>query len=249
MSAASRLPLANANAPAFENVSLRSDAVAATVLLGVPQLSLVATTRPLALSTSMVGSARAPPTPRAPSDGPAARTSNRRVPLPGETTRPGMRMLPPVPTCARAEMFGEPCGGGADFIHLDQGDAGGVVYPRHDRGVSTRREGRDHGRIARARAESKRSTAENVTSVTGVAPPTVVPQLSFSPIFVSPENNSIFGSASADDAEAGQRGSGRADEDGFVAAGTDVKAGEHRIATQADQSAGGQDWIRSAPER
>ena len=89
--AASLLPAAKANAPAWA-------IVAASAAF---QSSLLATATPARVLSSSTGSASAVSTPMASSAGPAARTSTRfAAPL---TTNPGMSTSAPVPTRARAE--------------------------------------------------------------------------------------------------------------------------------------------------
>ena len=94
---ASREPAANAKAPA------RVEAALIAAALTEPQLSLVATATLALLMTEMVGSESAPLMLKLASAGPAARTSNWRLPEPGATTIPVIRIPLPVPTMARVE--------------------------------------------------------------------------------------------------------------------------------------------------
>ncbi len=76
----------------------------AWMLAAWSQLSFVAMICPLASCNSSVGSASAPATPCADSDGPSARTSTCLLPVPC-TMKPAMPTLSPVSTCRRVEMF------------------------------------------------------------------------------------------------------------------------------------------------
>ena len=100
MTAQSALPAGRAKAP----TRLETEAISAGLGF-VPQPVLVATTElSEALVTVRVGVARTPVSPKFESTGPSPRM--RSVSMPGPaTTKPGIRMLPPVPTWARVEML------------------------------------------------------------------------------------------------------------------------------------------------
>src|ERR1700722_18505152 len=98
MSAQSALPGVRAKAPTC----------AETVVIWagfefVPQPVLDATNVPAELNTLSVGCARTPVTPYWVREGPSPRMRRVSVPEP-EMYRPGIRMLPPVPTMALVEM-------------------------------------------------------------------------------------------------------------------------------------------------
>ncbi len=102
ISAESRLPAAKANAPDCVKAALRS-AASEPPAMGVPQLSLLATTIPDESTTDIVGSAKVPGTFRAASAGPAARMRSVRSPVPAPIVMPGIMMSPLVPTSPRVE--------------------------------------------------------------------------------------------------------------------------------------------------
>ena len=97
--ALSALPGAKEKAP--------TDAATLAIWAGfedVPQPVLLAMVFPWVSKTVRMGCARVPATPNPASDGPSARMRSVSLPLP-LITKPGIRMLAPVPTTARVEML------------------------------------------------------------------------------------------------------------------------------------------------
>src|SRR5208283_999233 len=102
MTAESRLPVAKGRPVYSANTALMVAALGAFPI-GVPQLSLLATTTPAVFVTEMNGSTRNPVIPTVPSAGPSARMRSVRVPAPALTERPGIMIVDPVPTTPRVD--------------------------------------------------------------------------------------------------------------------------------------------------